>query len=216
MKRELPTMVRRTLKALLDLNFAPIEETLENRLESIVRDAQEHCSRSYLSSMQSSQPSAGTIAVSVKEMEPAEYLSTISLNASIHLQPPYFQMDALAQCSIPNDSSSSDMPQLSFPNDSSNTGAIFQDSAYYSQHRDDENIPFDEASLRSNSAGESAFEHFISEFLARNPDFETVAPDSTLHDQPAEEYTGKGKGRADLDSGPETIHLGFGPFIPDR
>jgi hypothetical protein len=216
MKRELPSMVRRTLKALLDLNFASIEETLENRLESIVRDAQEHCARSYLSSMQSSQSSSATIAVSVKETEPAENVSTIPLKASSPLQPPYFQMDALAQCSIPDDSSSSDMPHLPFLNDSNNTGATSHDSAYYSHNRHDESLSFDEASLQPSSADQSAFEHLISEYLSRNPNFETVAPDPPLHNQPTEEHTGKGKGRANPDSNPDISHPDFGPFIPDR
>jgi hypothetical protein len=209
MNRELPATIRKRLRALLDRDSIAIEEKVESQLESIVRDALELCTRTYLNTMQSSRSPSGMTAGLAEGAASAESSSATPFNTYNMLQAPHIQTDALTQFSIPPDFDPSFMPQLP-------TGATLHESAYHSNTMNNENGFFNKSWLQPDSATESAFESLLSEYLHNHADFGTFAPDATLDDQPAEEYTGKGKGRANPNSNPDSTPPDFGPWVPDR
>jgi hypothetical protein len=196
MKRELPAMVRRTLRAILDRDLGSIEETLETQLPNIVRESYELCAQNYLNSTQPSKVLPSTVNGPAEEPRTAEISSTTAPKAWNSIQPPYFRMDALSLFSIPPDASSSYPPWLLPLVESTNTVSSFPDSAYQSNPVDAESECFNEAWLGPNLGSESAWDNFIGDDPAG------YTPNLLLDDPPNEEYTGKGKGRADPGSNP--------------
>jgi hypothetical protein len=216
MNRELPVTIRKTLQAALDGSLVAIEEKLQNQLENIVRDVHETLTRNYLNSVQPSESFSEATAGPSNEAGPVGNCSTTELTAYPVMQPAQSHKDALASFLIPPDASSPYPLQLPLPHDSTNTVELFSDSAYHSNPRDAEQPCFDNTWLDPDCRGRSAYEGFFGVNLLGDITFETIMPSTPLNDQPVEQYTGKGKGRADPNSSLETTYPDFGPWVPDR
>jgi hypothetical protein len=216
MNRELPGTIRRTLQAALDRNLASIEETLKNQLENIVRDVHETLARNFLNSVQPSEPSSGTIDRLAGGLSPAENLSTTALTPCDATYLTKFQTDTLAHYSIPSDASSLDLLSLPSLDDHVNTSASFADSGYQSYHEQVENTCFDDAWLQLDPDFGSVYESLSADILPGGAALQTNTPDPDFDQQPAEEYLGKGKGRATPHGNSDTTYVHFGPWVPDR
>jgi hypothetical protein len=125
------------------------------------------------------------------------------------------QIDALAPFSIPPDAISSFLPPLLLEN-SVDTGASFSDSAYYSYPTDTQESSFDESWLKPDPGSESIYESLFGTELPGDSSFEMIAPDLPCDSQPSEQYTGKGKEKADPDSNNNDTQFDFSPWVPDR
>jgi hypothetical protein len=132
LRRELPRTIRKSLQAALESSFGPIEETLKNELENIVRDAQETLTRSYIGGVQMSDLASGVLFASTGNAQPTQSSSVANLDMCNSAQPIHFGTDALSQYFVPPDAILASLPDLAPPSDKANTCATLSDSAYYS------------------------------------------------------------------------------------
>ena len=131
MSRELPRKVRKALEAAMERLIGPIEETLKNELENIVRNCQEALTRSYLDTARSLASSSGppgpvTPAQPAFIPELGAYSSTIRAIGTAELSQYFLPPDAMQE-PYPK------MTDLTENNNNINLQASFSDSAYYSQ-----------------------------------------------------------------------------------
>lgn len=167
LKRELPRTIRKTLQALLESKLGPIEETLKNELESIVRDAHESLTRSYLSSAQATEDLEGVDAAQSSSAAPSQ---------SIEVPPQYL---------VPSEATTS-IPTLPLTADKLASSTAFFDSAYHSVP---EASALDDAVL-NDSWLDTFFEDgdVLHELFAQNS---SNAASADVHF--VQPYTGKGK-----------------------
>lgn len=190
LKRELPRTIRKKLQAFLEDSFGPIEETIKNELEGIVRDAQEVLTRRFLGTGLPEDQSIGTTPGLVNGDINAWQSGVSQAGPSeprIHLQP---QMDALAPYFVPPDATGTallDAYQLAA------IDYVYEappDSGYYSHPMQDH---------------EEWLNTVIDDDTWTRPSDENVSEDITrggsrtgasAEQGPETPYTGKGKGRA--------------------
>ncbi|KAH4037652.1 hypothetical protein HBI56_222930 [Parastagonospora nodorum] len=186
LKRELPRTIRKTLQAALESRIGPIEETLKNELEGIVRDAQEALTRSYLSSTQNSGPSSASVLHSTD--------GTLHPNDSCAndlMQKSQSTTDSLSQYLVPPEAMSAWIPDVPHPIDDSST---LTDSAYHSlSGTGQDDSPMEDAWLR-NFLDEDVFLADLDVEEANSDPPRSKYPG--FHDQFSEGKNGKGKSKA--------------------
>jgi hypothetical protein len=161
--------------------MGPIEETLKNDLENMVRDAQDKVTRSYLDVAQTSIVASATTAGPSNSAP-----QTQDLDQSQPLPAPTnFLTEDLSQYLIPPDATSTSLPALDQLVDNTSMGATRSDSAYFSFSED----PFLDGAWYNSTLDESLFNN-INEPI----------PNYSYEDPQPEEYVGKGKGRARQDA----------------
>jgi hypothetical protein len=199
LRRELPRTIRKTLQATLESSFGPIEETLKNRLENIVRDAQETLTRDYLKSVQLSDTALGSMAGSSGEGPSTQ---TLLQHQSVPVLPKtHPETDALSPYQVPSETIPRPWPQMTHTSHNIDTYATISDSTYFSLLENSQNPSLEEV---WDSAFEPAdpFEEDMEQ--AKTGDMYTgdSRPALPVNLDLAQGYTGKGKGRA----APEADH----------
>jgi hypothetical protein len=181
--------------------MGPIEETLKNELENIVRDAQDTLTRTYLSSMEPAGPSSGLLAGPSGEAQPMLPLSISNSEHYNSAQPTHPGTSVMSQFFVPPYATSESLPEMTHPVGNSNTGAVWSDSTYFSPTETAQNSVMDDIWLNSISSGFEK-EDLLDADFAEDTTFGILGLDPSLeHHQPVEpeepeEYTGKGKGRS--------------------
>ena len=85
MSRELPRKVRKELEIAIEKIIGPVEETLKNQLENIIRNCQERLSREYLRDKDSDVPlSSGTQRAVEGSNQQDRIAGTSHVNTGIH------------------------------------------------------------------------------------------------------------------------------------
>jgi hypothetical protein len=105
LSRELPRSVRKELELAMETFLGPIEETLKNQLENIVRDCQERLSRQYQQILQSSVHIPTAFAETEENLQPQNAISLASNANPVNRMLLPNSLDVLAQYSVPADSS---------------------------------------------------------------------------------------------------------------
>jgi hypothetical protein len=178
MSRELPRKVRKALETTMESLIGPIEETLKNHLENIVRDCQEALTRSFLDNIQSMASSSAAVA---HGRQPGFISDVDRYSATIAADP---TSDVFSQVALPPESLPEPWPELQ-----SGPSAPYADSTYFSQF-DASNQPF----LSGTWAQiEAASGHVIEECMATDHQMGHVV---VLESDTPASYTGKGKGKA--------------------
>jgi hypothetical protein len=181
LRRELPRTIRKMLEAALESKMGPIEETLKNDLENMVRDAQDKLTRSYLRSAEPSDMTSGAFA---GPSNSAPQTQSPSLS-----QPPTapmsLVMEDLPQFLLPPDTIPASLLSLDHVMDNTGSSARQTDSAYYSLSEN----PILDGSWFDWTQDESLF-NGINEPI----------PNYSFEDPQPEEYDGKGKARARQDA----------------
>jgi hypothetical protein len=191
LRRELPRAIRKTLQTALESRIGLIEETLKNELETIIRDTQETLTRSYMGSTPSCSLTPAAEMISPTESRPPQSVVT-----NEHRPAPSggSKTEALSQYCVPPDAALASLPELAHSFSEGKAYTTSSDSAYQSMSSNwidpmpDTELHFDP--IFSNF-GDLGLE--FPEFMAFNSFGSFNNP---LEDQPSEEYTGKGKGRA--------------------
>lgn len=197
LKRELPRTIRKRLQVYLERSFGPIEETIKNELEGIVRDAQEALTRGFLGTTPPEHSHAETKAGSAREE-----INTWQLNVSqagpsdprSHVQP---QMDALAPYFVPPDATGTGPSSTELLTANDNAVTTLSDSAYYSLPTQD--LQFDEDWLNTiidDSTWNLSLDQHSSEEIAHIGS----RIEWSTEEVPQTSYTGKGKGKAAYDT----------------
>jgi len=176
----------------LESRIGPIEETLKNELESIVRGAQENLTRTYLSSVHQSGPSTTTLPGSTASEQmtlqpPLDYLNW-------GIAPSHPSVDALSQYVIPAESSSEPWLDVSLTRSNVEDPFTTADSGYFSLPGGELDSFLNDAWAESGTFGPS-FANIRSEAVADEP-VECTPDVSSTSEPPCEPYVGKGKGKA--------------------
>jgi hypothetical protein len=195
MKRELPRIIRKALEAKIENLFGPIQETLKNDLENIVRDCQEDLTRNYMNTMQPSNTLLWNRKHSAKHQQQTPQGAIIDSQSPGMALP---NLDQLAKYFVPPDAPSDPWLGVTQPSSSGHMQDSFSDSANYSLSTNAQNQFWDDLwlnSMSSNNMGD-----ILSASEPRDVQTNTMSYDNEPMFQPPETYTGKGKGRA-RDSG---------------
>jgi len=176
----------------LESRIGPIEETLKNELENIVRGAQENLTRTYLSSVQQSGSSATTLPGSTASEQmtlqpPLDYLNW-------GIAPSHPSVDALSPYVIPADSSTEPWPDVPHTHNNAEEPFTATDSGYSSLPGGEPDPFLNDAWVESGTFG-PYFVNTRSETVADKP-VECTPDVSSTSEPPCEPYVGKGKGKA--------------------
>jgi hypothetical protein len=194
LRRELPRKIRKKLQGVLEGKIGPIEETLKNDLEALVRDCQESLTRNFFDVVRPSEVPEQRDAASQPEQSHSDAPPS---GANPTDQPPRANADALVQFLVPPDSVPVSWPDVAASSNHTTSHAISSDSAYFSLIGDESGPSSDDVWLESVLDSAAAFDDFSSTVnfpWSQDSDasYLTLPTESILPT-----YTGKGKGRAD-------------------
>jgi hypothetical protein len=194
MKRELPRIIRRALEAKIEKFIGPLQETLKNDLENIVRDCQENLTRSYMNTVQSPDTLPRDMNQSIEQQQQTPQASLAEFQPSDPAVPSHFATEQLAQYFVPPDAAFDPWPGMAQSSSNACTQDSFSDSANYSLSTNAQNHPWDDVwlnNMSSNNMGD-----ILSASEPRNVQTNTMNYENEVMFQPLERYAGKGKGRA--------------------
>jgi hypothetical protein len=198
MKRELPRIIRKALEAKIEKLMGPIQETLKNDLENIVRDCQEDLTRNYMNTIQASNKhSQGMHNATDQQQQTPQGAATDSQPPDTAL-PNLIGADELAQYFVPPDAPFDPWLGMAQSSSSGCTQNTFSDSANFSLSTNAQNPFWDDIwlnSMSSNSMGD-----ILTTSEPRDVRTNTTSYGDESIFQPRVTYTGKGKGKA-RDSG---------------
>jgi hypothetical protein len=180
--------------------MGPIEETLKNELENIVRDAQDTLTKTYLGSVELADPSSGLLSGLSGGAQPMLPSSFSYAGDDDLAQPTHPGTGALSQVFVPPYATLELPPEMAHPIDNFSTGATWSDSAYYSLPEIAQDSFMNDVWLNSISNG-CEDEGSLHPDCAEDTTLDILGHDSLLGHYPPEEpeeYTGKGKGRFHL------------------
>ncbi|KAF2830185.1 hypothetical protein CC86DRAFT_403493 [Ophiobolus disseminans] len=192
MNRELPRKVRKALELAMERKFGPIEETLKNDLENIIRNCQEALTRTFFDTAQSlASSSTGPTARPIQTMQPVLVLDQCEYNPIEETDP---ENDVLSQFFVPPETP---VQAESWPTSLTTTGngdllPTWSDSGYFSYADNPDQ------SFMSDTSIIPSMERAGLQSLQRpnhDPAFTTYSGDTA-----AQSYVGKGKGRARNDT----------------
>lgn len=192
MKRELPRTIRKTLQAALESKSGPIAETLKNELESIVRDAQETLTQSYLSSIQMTDDASAAASGSTGRTQSSQPVPESSFREHGMTQSMPFANDALSQYIILPEATAASLPTLFFSADGTATRATSSTSAPQSlSEMLPDNPIMDDVWLNTFIDDEDILHGIFTQDNAEYGTFDSEA--LSLQNQPFDQYIGKGK-----------------------
>ncbi|KAH5305110.1 hypothetical protein HBI12_171720 [Parastagonospora nodorum] len=181
MRRELPRKVRKALEVAMEKLFGPVEETLKNELETIVRDCHETLTRTFLSAAQAMASSGSSSAMPTHAITP---------ECAIDLFNSTITMDGLSQIALPPNSTREAWHEVHDNVENQNLHPTWSDSAYFSQG----NIP-DFTSLGDTWPQDGIVPGAGTQ--NNTPSNNYFQPASFSEDFGIIDYVGKGKGRAE-------------------
>ena len=190
MNRELPRKVRQELEIAIEKLVGPLEETLKNQLEGLIRNCQEKLSKEYEHSKASSSDKTSDLSSALAG--PSGVDESLEISNTLH-------SGALAPYFIPDESSLHPWPLIDLGEDPS-VGA-FSDSTYFSNSNV---LPPDnhESAIMVGVPPPEVYNNL--HVTGSNPsapvttlDFEPNWPSEGFATEGEEFYIGKGKGRAD-------------------
>lgn len=188
LSRELPRKVRKELETAIENLIGPIEETLKNQLENIIRNCHESLSRTYQQRASSSPslqkpPEIQSIATELKGRSAKPFLEEIV-------------SDVLAPYVVPTESSQDIWPGLEFL--SHNNHVTSSDSGYYSHVHNPVTDSVDDTWCSSFSCDPSMPEVGNESFDQMGGMSAREALTTSAFDTPVR-YVGKGKGKQKVD-----------------
>jgi hypothetical protein len=132
MRRELPRKVRKALEAAIEKIIGPVEETLKNELEGIVRDCHETLTRSFLDAAQAmvSCPSGCHPQHPHHVVQPGIAINLLGCDSTEGAD---ITMDELSQVALPPDSTRETWSEISKGMEHSKSVPTWSESGYLSQ-----------------------------------------------------------------------------------
>lgn len=179
LRRELPKRLRTEFQSALEIMMGPLEETLKNQLEGIVRDCQDTLTRHFLDELNTS------ASAMEDSRESTDLTNMAGPSNSSSTQPSIGSTDFLSQFRIPPDFPE-DWSDVMKSADLMNSLVSFDDSANFTL----ETAGPSERSLQSHSASFAA--------QSSSEDQQSLGPSSEIEAMPSSPvgYTGKGKEKA--------------------
>lgn len=184
MSRELPRQVRKALEVAMDKTFGPIEETLKNEMENIVRNCQEQLTTNFMKSIQAPKSATNAAPGPSGTQATAQSHRAVELMGRGTMASQASPVDDLSQFLIPPYAtldSWSDPVNMDFASPSN----AWSESAYFSQpgglNNSLLNNSWKPSENETNPAACADTSH-VSNMIALDPCTQT--------------YVGKGKGRA--------------------
>jgi hypothetical protein len=197
MRRELPRKVRKALEAAMEKIIGPVEETLKNELESIVRDCHETLTRTFLDTAQA----VASSACNLKEAKHTTQQNALIDSRDCETTGGSQQiLDGLSLITLPPNSEQEPWTNISNSMEYMKSVPTWSDSGYLSQ-KTTGNPSYVSDSVWQHEATptEAAFT------VDTSIDFHQLQPWVFDEEQQALAYIGKGKGRA-TDDRPRTNH----------